>query len=63
VGGNYFSAELTELNKVLTLVPTPLTAVTMTMLIPAAISAYSIAVAADSSARNLEHNPRMQHSF
>jgi hypothetical protein len=60
VDGSYFSDELTEVNIVLTLLPTPLTAVMITMLIPAAIRQYSIAVAPASSARNFENNRRIQ---
>jgi hypothetical protein len=60
VDGSYFSDELTEVNIVLTLLPTPLTAVMITMLIPAAIRQYSIAVAPASSARNFENTRRIQ---
>jgi|SRR5947209_7569158 hypothetical protein len=60
---SYLSAVLTETNNVLKLVPTPLTAVTIAILIPAAIRQYSMAVAPASSARNLEKNRRIGNSF
>jgi hypothetical protein len=44
---SYFNDELTEPNVVLTLLPTPLTAATITMLMPIATKAYSMAVAPD----------------
>jgi hypothetical protein len=44
---SYFNDELTETNVVLTLLPTPLTAATITMLMPIATKAYSMAVAPD----------------
>ena len=50
----YFNAVLTLLNSVLRLVPTPLTAVMIAIAIPAAIRPYSIAVAPDSSDKNLK---------
>jgi hypothetical protein len=50
---HYFSEVLTELNTVFRLVPRPLTAAMIARAIPAAISPYSMAVAADSSAKNL----------
>jgi len=43
----YLSEVLTEANIVPSLVPTPVTAATITMLIPIAIKAYSMAVAPD----------------
>jgi len=43
----YFNDEFTEVNLVLRVDPMPLTAVTITMLIPAAIRQYSMAVAPD----------------
>src|ERR1700687_2140850 len=43
----YFNEEFPEVNLVLRVDPMPLTAVMMTMLIPAAIRQYSIAVAPD----------------
>ena len=49
----YFSDALIEVNLVLRLLPRLLTAATITMLIPAAIRQYSIAVAPDSLLRNL----------
>ena len=48
---SYFSDVLIAVKVPLSLEPTPLTAVMMAMAIPAAIKAYSMAVAADSSAR------------
>jgi hypothetical protein len=45
---------LIELNEVLTDVPSPLTTAMIANAIPAAINPYSIAVAPDSSAKNLE---------
>jgi hypothetical protein len=50
--GDYFSEVLTDVNIVLSVVPSPFTTAMMARLIPAAIKAYSIAVAADSSAKN-----------
>ena len=50
----YFSAVLIEVNPVLRVPPMPLTAVMITMLMPAAIRQYSIAVAPESSSRNFE---------
>ena len=50
----YFSEVLIELKLVLSLVPTPCTAVMIAIAIPAAIRPYSIAVAPDSSLKNLE---------
>ena len=44
------------------LVPTPLTAVIITMLIPTAIRQYSMAVAPDSSLRNLANSCSIQNS-
>jgi hypothetical protein len=52
----------TEANVVLSVVPMPLTATTMTMLMPAAIRQYSIAVAPDSSLKNFETNCRITNS-
>jgi len=46
---DYFSEELIALKLVLNAVPTPFTAVMIAIAIPAAINAYSMAVAADSS--------------
>ena len=45
--GTYFSELLTALKRPLRELPTPETAATMVRLIPAAIKAYSIAVAPD----------------
>src|SRR5665647_3847515 len=59
----YFSDEFTEVNFVLRVDPMPLTAVMMTMLSPTAIRQYSMAVAPDRSARNLENSCRIQNSF
>src|SRR5258705_12989332 len=58
----YFSAVLTAVNRVLRVAPTPLTAVMITRLTPAAIRQYSIAVAPESSTRNLEINRPIQNS-
>ena len=49
----YFNEVLMAVNLVLSLVPSPFTAAIMASEMPAAISPYSIAVAPDSSARNL----------
>ena len=57
----YFSAELTWVNRVLRAVPTPLTAVMITRLTPAVIRQYSIAVAPESSSRNLEISRPIQN--
>ena len=46
---DYFSEVLIALKLVLNAVPTPFTAVMIAIAIPAAINAYSMAVAADSS--------------
>jgi hypothetical protein len=51
----YFSEVLIDVNMELRVVPRPLTAAMMARLMPAAINPYSIAVAADWSARNLEN--------
>ena len=51
-------ADLTNL--VLSVVPMPLTAVMITMLMPAAIRAYSMAVAPHSSATNCANNRRIE---
>jgi hypothetical protein len=48
---DYFSEVLMATNLLLSLVPTPSTAVMIAIAIPAAIRPYSIAVAPDSSAR------------
>ncbi len=48
--GDYFNAVLIDLYVLLTLVPRPLTPAIIATLIPPAMSAYSMAVAADSSA-------------
>ncbi len=48
--GGYFNAVLIDLYVLLTLVPRPLTPAIIATLIPPAMSAYSMAVAADSSA-------------
>jgi hypothetical protein len=58
----YFSELLIAMNLVLSAAPMPLTAVIMTMLMPHAISEYSIAVAPDSSLRNFEDSFRIQDS-
>jgi len=50
----YFSEVLTEVNTPLRLEPTPLTAVMIAMAMPAAIRPYSMAVAPDSSDKNLK---------
>ncbi|MGY4478065.1 hypothetical protein ACVILL_005479 [Bradyrhizobium sp. USDA 3364] len=61
-GSAYLNAELTALNWPLTLVPMPLTPATITMLMPPAMIAYSMAVAPTSSRRNLASNARMKSS-
>src|SRR5579872_5438257 len=53
----YFSEALIEVNFLLSVVPRLLTAVMIASAMPAAISAYSIAVAPDSSARNCLNRP------
>src|SRR4029077_9616766 len=58
----YFSEVFIELKLALRLVPMPLTAVRITMLKPTAIRQYSMAVAPDSSLRNLEINCCIQNS-
>ena len=52
-GPVYFSEVLTVVNVEVSLVPMPLTEATMTMLIPAAMMAYSMAVAPNSSAQKI----------
>jgi hypothetical protein len=54
VGFDYFSEELIALKLVVNAVPTPFTAAMIAIAIPAAINAYSMAVAADSSRKNVE---------
>jgi hypothetical protein len=49
----YFNEVLSEVSLVLRLVPSPFTVVIMASEMPAAISPYSMAVAPDSSARNM----------
>jgi hypothetical protein len=49
----YFSEELIDVNLVLSCPPIPFTDAIMTSAMPVARSAYSIAVAPDSSAKNL----------
>jgi hypothetical protein len=51
---DYFSEELIVLKLEINAVPTPLTAAMIAIAIPAAINAYSMAVAADSSRKNAE---------
>jgi hypothetical protein len=51
---DYFSEVLTDVKLELNAVPTPFTATMMATAIPAAIRPYSIAVAPDSSLRNIE---------
>ena len=53
IASDYFSELLTELKVPLSAVPTPFTAAMMAMAIPVAISPYSMAVAPDSSCKNL----------
>jgi hypothetical protein len=50
---DYFSEVLIATKLVLRALPTPLTAVMMTIAIPAAIKPYSMAVAPESSDKNL----------
>ena len=50
----YFNDVLTESKLVLSLLPTPCTAVMIAMAIPAAIKPYSIAVAPDSFLKNVK---------
>jgi len=57
---SYLSDVLTTQNLALSVVPTPLTAATITMLMPIAMSAYSIAVAPDSSLKKFFNNRRMK---
>ena len=56
---SYLSEELMSLNFVLSAVPMPLTAVTITMLMPAAMMQYSMAVAPHSSSTNRANNRRI----
>jgi hypothetical protein len=58
---DYFSEVLTDVNIVLSVVPSPFTTAMMARLIPAAIKAYSIAVAADSSAENRANKSFIPH--
>jgi hypothetical protein len=58
----YFSDEFTDVNAVLRLLPMPLTAVIITMLMPTAIRQYSMAVAPDSSLKNFENIGSIQNS-
>jgi hypothetical protein len=51
--GDYFNDVLMVVNEALRFVPRPLTAAMMARLIPAAINPYSMAVAADWSAKKL----------
>jgi hypothetical protein len=53
---DYFNEVLTVVNTVVKLVPTPFTAAMIAMAMPAAIKAYSMAVAPDSLAKNLDSN-------
>src|SRR5665213_3170282 len=53
--GDYFSELFTDVNRLFSVVPRPLTVAMMARLMPAAINPYSIAVAADWSAKNLEN--------
>jgi hypothetical protein len=59
---SYFNDEFIELKLVLSVLPIPLTATTITMLRPAAMMQYSIAVAPHSSPRNLEISFCIQNS-
>jgi hypothetical protein len=59
----YFSDEFTEVKLVLRVVPMPLTAAMIMMLMPTAIRQYSIAVAPDWSRRNFENTCRIQNSY
>ena len=52
--GYYFSELLIDVNIVLRLVPKPFTTAMIASAMPAAIKPYSIAVAPDSSDRNLK---------
>lgn len=54
----YFSEVLSDVNEVLSVVPIPLTAARMAIEMPQAIRAYSIAVAADWSARKPQNRRR-----
>lgn len=58
----YFSDEFTEVKLLFSVEPMPLTATTITMLMPAAIRQYSMAVAPDSSPKNFEKRRRIQNS-
>jgi hypothetical protein len=58
---NYFSEVLTDVNMVLSVVPRPFTTAMMARLMPHAIKAYSIAVAADWSAKNRKNNFFIPH--
>jgi hypothetical protein len=52
---DYFNELLIEVNLVLSLVPSPFTVAMMASAMPAGISPYSMAVAPDSSERNLRN--------
>jgi hypothetical protein len=52
---SYFNAVLIAVNLVLSLVPTPFTAVMIASAMPAAINPYSMAVAPDSSRKKLRN--------
>jgi hypothetical protein len=56
----YLSDVLTVSNLVLSAVPTPFTAATITMLMPMAMRQYSIAVAPESSLKKLFKNRRIK---
>src|SRR5258705_10641855 len=56
---SYLSEELTSVNFVLSALPMPLTAVTIRMLMPPAMKADSMAVAAHSSSTNRASNRRI----
>src|SRR5258708_11301169 len=58
----YFSDELTEVNTVFRLVPSPLTAAMIARAMPAAMRPYSMAVAARSSRRKQEKSGAMDNS-
>jgi hypothetical protein len=56
----YLSDELMAANLVLSALPMPLTPATITMLMPAAMMQYSIAVAPDSFLKNSTNNRRIE---
>jgi predicted permease len=59
--GDYFSELFIDVNRPFRFEPRPLTVAMIARLMPAAINPYSIAVAADWSAKNLENVVFISH--